>query len=295
MTEDEFSGDFVLIAGSMKCGTTTLFDLLGAHPEVSKSQVKEPNLFVKEDDRFGPKSLDDLWPDYDPHLHQWRLEASTAYSKRHLYEGVGKRIVRAAKNGARFKILLLVRDPVERIRSHITYLWSTPDGPDPGDEDQLSLHVVLTSMYAAQLRIYEEHLPGQIHVETLGRLNSKSSQAIDEILRFLEIDRATNLAQQMDRKNATLDRRKREGMFWRLAWSKAVPTHLIGMLPRSLKDFLDRTFSSPVDWKYAIPERYEPYLADILGEDSRELCERYSLDPGWSVLEDLRGTINDGG
>jgi hypothetical protein len=92
----------------------------------------------------------ETWPAFDRGKHDWALEASTAYSKRHMYPGVADQVKEASERGQDIKAIYLVRDPVERIESHVTYLWSTPDGPCPSDSRQVTLHTVLTSMYASQ-------------------------------------------------------------------------------------------------------------------------------------------------
>ena len=41
--------DYILIIGAMKSGTTTLYDLLAAHPAIVGARVKEPGFFAFED------------------------------------------------------------------------------------------------------------------------------------------------------------------------------------------------------------------------------------------------------
>src|SRR5271168_2107075 len=110
----------------MKCATTYLGELLGAHPEVFMSSPKEPCHFV------DPQVLRGVWPE------MWRNgywasdarylalfaragsaavigEASVFYSQEPLFAGVPERIV-AFNQDARF--IYIMRDPVERTISH---------------------------------------------------------------------------------------------------------------------------------------------------------------------------------
>ena len=41
--------EYILIIGAMKCGTTTLFDLLAQHPQIAPCKPKEPGFFAFED------------------------------------------------------------------------------------------------------------------------------------------------------------------------------------------------------------------------------------------------------
>lgn len=105
--------DFLII-GTMKSGTTSLFRWLAEHPEFVLPEIKEPHFF-SHDDVWG-RGLD--WYSQlfgrvpDSHLTG---EASFSYTSPGLSAKAAKRIARALPN---VRLICLLRDPIERMRSH---------------------------------------------------------------------------------------------------------------------------------------------------------------------------------
>lgn len=105
-----------LIVGAMKAGTTTLYRDLCLHPEIYMPAEKEPETLV----RLGG----DLARIADDYRSLFRFappnavkgEASTAYTKRPMHEGVAQRALQIC--GPDLRIVYLRRDPVKRIVSH---------------------------------------------------------------------------------------------------------------------------------------------------------------------------------
>ena len=136
---------FAIIVGSMKCGTTSLFDWLVEAPEICGARWKEPEWF--SDDRKAyigermPERYDDLWA-FDPDRHEWALEASTGYSKWRPRDPQSHERIAAA--GLEPRVIYLVRNPFDRILSHWTYM----QGNLAFDHDLLDDLLVRTSDYA---------------------------------------------------------------------------------------------------------------------------------------------------
>ncbi|MCK7578197.1 MAG: sulfotransferase [Chromatiales bacterium] len=110
------------IVGSMKSGTSTLYEYLSVHPQIFMSPVKEPSYFVDRE------TLEQIWPDMaemgfwrgeeyyldlfkDADQHIAIGEASTNYAKLPRVSGVAERIATFAPEA---KIIFMMRDPVER-------------------------------------------------------------------------------------------------------------------------------------------------------------------------------------
>ncbi|WP_350108125.1 hypothetical protein [Thalassobaculum sp.] len=95
-----------------------MFDALSAHPMIAAARVKEPAFFCKAD----PTSVDyaeyDAQYDFDPDRHVYALEASTAYTKAPLTDPCATAAA-MRRSGRRFRFMYLVRDPIERMASHI--------------------------------------------------------------------------------------------------------------------------------------------------------------------------------
>lgn len=103
--------DFIVI-GVQKAGTTALYDYLSEDPAISLSRVKEVHFF--DDD-----SLDWNAPDYGPYHAQFdwsgeaiRGEATPIYA---YWPDAPKRI---ARYNPAIRLILMLRDPVERAWSH---------------------------------------------------------------------------------------------------------------------------------------------------------------------------------
>lgn len=109
---------FALIVGAMKSGTTTLYDYLVTHPAIAGCARKEPNFFSSRNGRGGPKRYAEGWADFDPARHRYALEASVDYTKHPRHPMVARRI---AAFPAEFKFIYIMRDPIDRIESHIAH------------------------------------------------------------------------------------------------------------------------------------------------------------------------------
>lgn len=102
-----FNMNHVIIIGAAKCGTTSLYHVLGQHPEICKGVEKEPNFFSRYPPKY--KSYSDIWPNWNPAQHQWALEASVHYTEAFEdYKQVPKRM---RDYGINPKLIYIVRDP----------------------------------------------------------------------------------------------------------------------------------------------------------------------------------------
>ena len=107
--------NFLLIIGSMKCGTTSLFNYLATHPEISASKVKEPEFFTKKSSwEKGFDFYTKLW-DYDEENHKFALEASTNYSKISRITNAADRIYQIrSEQKVNFKFIYIIRNYLPR-------------------------------------------------------------------------------------------------------------------------------------------------------------------------------------
>jgi hypothetical protein len=129
------------VAGAPKAGTTALHAALAQHPELFLSTVKEPKFFLTE----GPPATQGGGPGdaktYREHI--WRradyealFDGAPPGARRgestpfYLYRHDAQRRIKALVPDAR--LIVVVRDPVERAHSNWTHLWSA--GLDPIDD-----------------------------------------------------------------------------------------------------------------------------------------------------------------
>lgn len=154
---------FALIIGAMKSGTTTLFERLGAHPEVAPSRPKEPDFFSRNWQQAG--SLDEyrnLWS-WDPARHSVALEGSTSYTMLPRERGIVERIrtlERTAPREVDLKFIYVMRDPIQRIASQLSHVATRRAGKDRLREEDFA-HAIQVSRYAMQLDPYRLRWSGE--------------------------------------------------------------------------------------------------------------------------------------
>ncbi|WP_170115918.1 sulfotransferase domain-containing protein [Mycoplana dimorpha] len=109
----------IIVIGAMKAGTTTLYHLLSQHRQIMTSfdngyrSPKELDYFLYNRNRsynyfFRRRLLS----------RTWTLEASPNYTKTHMANGCETRIASLPK---RTRLIYILRDPIERIDSHIAH------------------------------------------------------------------------------------------------------------------------------------------------------------------------------
>jgi hypothetical protein len=142
----------LIIIGGLKCGTTSIHHYLGLHPQILMSKPKELNFFVEELNW-------DLGFDWYESRFDGRFtvrgESSPHYTNLPRFHGAAERIHRHCPD---VKLLYMVRDPIERVRSH--WVHATGAGYEHGEVSavlsQPDTAYLQRSMYWMQLQPYLE-------------------------------------------------------------------------------------------------------------------------------------------
>ena len=152
--------DFILI-GAQKSGTTSLAYQLRQHPQIGFCRHKEPNFFS----RPGEVAADvvEYHTLFDESIGKIYGEASTTYSWFPQYPQTAQRI--QVYNPA-VKIIYIMRQPVERVRSHYTHRLLRARTRLPADQELFENPVYVNrSRYAVQLQPYLARFPREnIHL-----------------------------------------------------------------------------------------------------------------------------------
>jgi Sulfotransferase family len=202
--------DFCLI-GAPKAGTTALHAALATHPELYLSRVKEPKYFLCGDQPPAPQNGPG-----DAHSSRewvWKREDYEA-----LFAGAPADMLRGESTPLYLadpaaldrmhgtipdaKLIVILRDPVDRAYSNWTHLWS--DGLEPvGDfvaacdlEDQRQAdgwapfwRYLGLGRYGEQLQeLYERYPREQVHVLRYRQLVDAPVETLNGICGFLGID-----------------------------------------------------------------------------------------------------------
>jgi hypothetical protein len=176
-----------LVIGAMKAGTTSLFHYLRAHPQVFMSPVKELDFFVEGANwRRGIEWYQKQFEGAGPSAVAIG-EASTAYSKHPLVDGVPGRIATYLPN-ARF--VYVVRDPIDRIRSHYEHRVAIGAETLPLEEAVFSNPVyLLCSRYASQVEQYLDCFPpDRLLLVTSEDLRDRRPATMSRVYAFLGVD-----------------------------------------------------------------------------------------------------------
>jgi hypothetical protein len=170
-----------MIIGAMRCGTTSLYTYLTAHPEICPAIVKEPEFFSRRQKHGVIFQLyEDIW-NFKPRIHKIALEASTGYSKYPLEDNVPKRI---RDYGLNPKLIYIVRNPFERIESHFNYMKKFYNG---GSDLRIPEHIDI-SRYNQQLKNYLEVFPKEnLMILDFEDLTSNPTNLLFNIYRFLNV------------------------------------------------------------------------------------------------------------
>lgn len=222
----------------MKCGTTSLAHYLDQHPEISMSLVKEPNFFTDENFDRGI----DWYISRFPENGLIKGEASTSYTKYPVFSDVPERINEVLPD---VKIIYLVKDPLDRIISHLkhNYLSGREDRGIDGIFKDLNNNYVVPSMYHMQIRQYLKYFNREnIFVVPLERFEKRSNAYLKRLFGFLEVDPDFSSSEFVRKKNTTASR-PYKGKLYKILTQHSQIRALIRYNPLHLTDMARYIFS----------------------------------------------------
>lgn len=282
---------FALIIGAMKSGTTTLFELLGQHPEIAACKRKEPSYFNREDaPDVGWEEYQGLW-NWDPDRHKIALEGSTSYAKAGWDTGVPERIRRASAK-ARFRFIYMMRDPIPRMESQVRH--GLHAGWGKSLDEGVEKYVVDFTRYAMQVDQYMEHFPREsMLLLTLEELASDPDEVLRRTCTFLGVSPDRAFVGQHEPRNKGTFYQAPSAMTW-LA-NRDLARSVLDLLPsalrRRLRDAVGRFGRGRHDalprWQFTDGEKAE--ILQRLSSDLRRLRDVYDIDVArhWSVESSL--------
>jgi hypothetical protein len=186
----------LVIVGAMKCGTSSLHEYLNLHPEIFMSAVKEIDYFSGNNSN---QPLNWYTSQFDG-SYKIRGESSQNYSKSHnpFHSGAPEAMARVIPDA---KLIYIMRDPIERYRSHIVenYLGES------AEEIALNLKLdtyVETGLYHKQIQVFLEHFPlEQIFFVDLDSLQKSRLYTLNQIFDFLGVSQMQDPTTFAFRKN----------------------------------------------------------------------------------------------
>lgn len=288
----------LFLVGSMKSGTSSLHAYLGTHPMVFMTvDPKEPTYFLRREqllDVLPGIEKRGYWRSEERYLELFAKagdapvigEASANYARLHRVTGVPQRI---AKFNLDARIILIMRDPVERTISHYWYmvrffeerrdiLTAIHEEPDYTD----------TSYYAIQLRPYLK-IFGARNVKTLTMeaLRDQPRKTMADVFRWLGVDDSfvpPNFDQRINEAPSLVTQVRGFGLLHKFRHSN-MWNEIGSKVPTGIRSFV-RSFSErSVARKEIEMTPVKRYLRPMQCEQTQELAEILGRDfPEWTSL-----------
>lgn len=257
-----------LVVGAMKAGTTSLHEQLRSRPDVFLPRLKEIEFFSEP--RHWARGLDWYAALFaDGAGAAARGEASTGYTKFPRFPEVPARIAATLPD---VRLVYLVRDPVERMRSHYEHnvLQGLERQPIEVAFGPVGNYAAV-SRYATQIERYLDVLPReQLLVVAAEDLRDDPASVLGRVLRHIgasdRIDDAAPVAHHV-----TVGRRQlRPGLAWlrRTPWYVAARRAAPPMAQRLAGRLLGRTAPPAV----AVPEALRRRVLDEMGGELDRLA-----------------------
>jgi hypothetical protein len=273
----------------MKSGTTSLYHYLRAHPEVYMPELKEVDFFTSE--LNWNKGWQWYQKQFDAAEPQERAlgEASTSYTKYPRYGDVPERIAEHLPDA---KLIYVVRDPIDRMRSHYQHNAALGEERAPIDEALLTNPIYLDcSKYAMQLERYLALFPrGRILVFTSEDLRHARGATMQRVLEFLEVDPDAEIPTLDEEFYKTEERASIPAPVaaLRRTLKRAFP-NAMGLwrgrfVPDAVKKRLGRKVGSEAVASTTLNEATREQLADRLKEDVARLVQHEPALDGWGLV-----------
>jgi hypothetical protein len=272
------------IVGAQKAGTTSLWAYLRSHPQVFLSDVKEPGFFCEEITwSRGPDWYGQLFAGAGDAIAVG--EASTYYTMYPYFAGVPERMASMAPG---LKIIYVVRDPIDRMRS--AYVQLVSDGSEKRSMRVallLDSRYVVLSRYAFQLDQYRDWFPeSNILVLTAEELRDRRDESLQRVCRFIGVDDKTT-PDSGGHYNASAGKRALRPagrILRRIAVDERTPEPARARLFRTLRSSVT---SRPIEpEELAVDDDLRSRLVALLRDDVDRL--RKWMDPsfdGWGLLD----------
>jgi hypothetical protein len=287
-----------LIIGAMKAGTTSLYHYLRAHPQVFMPQYKAPEFFAGESHwRRGIEWYRAQFASAGPDAVAIG-EASNVYAKYPQYRGVPERIATYIPDA---RLIYVVRDPIERIRSH--YQTRVVEGSEKASFEEAVFENSIyldCSRYALQLEQYLEYFPPeQLLVITAEQLRGARHATIRAVYEFIGVD-PEFVPPNLDR-DFYQSKDKPTRSLLPLSIRKWLKRHVpISKRAKELESNVLRAFNRlkrhPTDGpgrSFTIPDEMRERLTNLLADDVGRL--RSFLGPqfdGWGIISSTPPPLN---
>lgn len=274
----------LIVIGTVKGGTTSMYEYLREHPQVYMSPMKETNFFSS---RWPLRTQADYEAQFDGVNGEAVIgEASPGYLA---FPGVARRIhdlIPAAK------LIAILRNPADRAFSEYWMRWRGDTyWKEPGEItaafQRESFYVAPGFYYEHLRRFFDLFPPEQLRVYITERMNADTAGVMADTYRFLGVD---------DGFQPDLRRRHNVGYTPKSGALNGVYHHeglrkaLVPIVPRPVKDLVKRVSArNQVTGVPEIPEELRRQMVELYREDIERL--QALLDEDLSIWLDDRPAV----
>lgn len=272
-----------MVIGTPKSGTTTLCGALMRHPGIYMYPKKETHFF---NDLFKARDL--AWYEglFAPAPEGALLmEGTPDYAMSHCVAKTASRIATYIPDA---KLILMVRDPIERIESHYVQMLSNAREIVPIDAAlEKWPEIVGTSDYGATLETLRAYFPAEnILVLFLDDYKADKRRAHAQVLEFLGLDGSDEAAlDAMDAQQA-LHKRENQGMDGALLARLRRWKHydrLNMLMPRGVIAMGKKLLRKPIKVPSSLPEEARQRLAQEFDPKWRRFQRDYRPAPSAAI------------
>jgi len=259
-----------IIVGAAKAGTTTMFELLGAHPDVFVSDPKEPHFFSRlttfDSRREWYESLFSGTEGYGA-----SGEASTSYAHPHRIDFVAPRI---REHIPECRLIYMVRHPVRRLESD----WrmrrlENRISPRIDQAVEANASLLTFGLYWKHLKVYRSSFQDeQILVVFLEDFSLNPARELQRVYRHIGVDPTFLPASPARATNTAGDRARAETIKTisrRIPGAKQVASLLPDQVSEKAKELLARS-GRPVPEVEWAPDRLKA-VCDFFRKDAESL------------------------
>lgn len=266
-----------VVAGFSKCGTTSLCAMLSAHPNLFMPNfAKEPRFFCEDDYAFYWNWYRNLF--YTAPANALLGEGSVSYTESEFAE---RSITRLVKHFPKIKIILIARDPIDRIES--SYRQMHDSGTDWGVHCPFNIQDALMAFpnmlndtrYAAILQLYKAYISEEnILVLFQEDLKANPQAVLSKCFNFLKVS-IQNVADLYPKKMNDGSSKYHDTEEFRTLWGSQLEgkgTKLIYSIPSKVQNQFLPQFGlrqafekKELEWSFDAQKQ----LVEILGDDPK--------------------------
>ena len=259
------------VIGAAKSGSTRMHYLLGQHPEVFTSRVKEPNTFCFDPPR---KESNELYISLFEDVEGAKAigESSMIYSSCKRWPGTARRI---HEFNPEARIIYIMRHPLRRLESGwVQQRHRTSTTPRSFSKTIRSDHYGMfdTTFYWKQLNEYRQFFPdAQILLLFFEDFVKDEAATLRRCFEFLGVDADVAIdCSTQEQQNAFASKREPIPLLDFLRGS-SIFRSMRGLLPLNLKDKMRFLWTRPFRSKPRWDEETFQYVKELLYEDAQQL------------------------